>query len=158
MRRLTMITPMLAIAFAVPAFAQQSNVVEPLARQQAEAIVLQYLTAVNQGDAQAVAALYTPDAIDINPFGKFQAPSTQSQELTERVHKMGLTLSAKVDDVEPLFGGQGAIVTAPYTSTFTNPAIPPGRGNMLFVLEHIGDSWKIRAITASRSLPAAPPK
>jgi hypothetical protein len=59
MRRLTMITPMLAIAFALPAFAQQSNVVEPLARQQAEAIVLQYLTAVNQGDAQAVAALHT---------------------------------------------------------------------------------------------------
>ena len=55
------------------------------------------------------------------------------------MHKLGLILTAKVDDVEPIFGGQGAIVTAPYTGTFTDPSIPPGRGNMLLVLERAGE-------------------
>ena len=41
---------------------------------------------------------------------------------------------------------------------FADPAIPPGRGNMLLVLVRVGESWRIRAITASRLVSIAPTK
>jgi ketosteroid isomerase-like protein len=154
MRYSMMITSMLVIAYTVPAFAQQTSVADSQTRQQAEAVLKQYTDAVNNGDAAALGAVYTPNALDINPLGILKDPGAH---FDEKAHKLGLILTAKVDDVEPIFGGQGAIVTAPYTSTFTDPAIPPGRGNMLLVLERAGESWKIRAISASRLLaPAAP--
>lgn len=157
MRYSMRITSLLVIAYTVPAFAQQTSVADSRTRQQAEAVLMQYTDAVNNGDTAALGAVFAPNALDINPFGILKDPGTHFEE-TERVHKMGLILTAKVDDVEPIFGGQGAIVTAPYTSKFTDPAIPPGRGNMLLVLERAGESWKIRAISASRLLPAAPAK
>ena len=71
--------------------------------------------------------------------------AAQIQIYIEPVHKRGLTLTPKVDDVEPLFGGQGVVATAPYTGVFTNdPGSPHVQGNLLFVLEHVGDGWKIR--------------
>src|SRR4051812_34618030 len=157
MRPLMMTASMLMVALASPAFAQQTNVADQQMHQQAEAIVTQYVDALNKGDAQAYAALFAPNAIDINPFGKFKNAGTQLQDSSGMVHKMGLTLTVKVDDVESIFGGQGAVATAPYTGTFTNnPATPQVRGNLLFVLERAGESWKIRAQTASRLAPAAP--
>ncbi len=158
MRYSMMITSMLVIAYTVPAFAQQTSVADSQTRQQAEAVLKQYTDAVNNGDTAALGAVFAPNALDINPFGIVKDPDTHF-EVTEKVHKLGLILTAKVDDVEPIFGGQGAIVTAPYTGTFTDPSIPPGRGNMLLVLERAGERWKIRAISASRLLaPAAPAK
>ena len=163
MRHSMMIGPMLAIAFAVPAFAQQTNMADQQMRRQVEAIVKQYVDTLNRGDEQAYAALFAPNAITITPFGKDKKTSEPDQSaqfresVVEKVHSMGLALTAEVDDVEPIFGGQGAMATASYTGTFTNtPATPQVRGNMLFVLEHAGDSWKIRVQTASRLAPAAP--
>src|SRR4051794_10193633 len=101
-----MIMPLLALAFTTPAFSQQTNAVDQQTRQKAEAIVMQYVDALNKGDGQAYGALYAPNAIDINPFGKYRMTGTQAQEAVEMPHKLGLNLSAKVDDVESLFGGQ----------------------------------------------------
>ena len=156
MPRLT-IMPVLAFAFATPAFSQQTNAVDAQTRQKAEALVMQYVDALNKGDGRAYGALYAPNPIDINPFGKYRMTGMQAQEAVEMPHKLGLTLSAKVDDVESLFGGQGVVVTAPYTATFSNnPATPQVRGNMLFLLERAGTDWKIRIQTASRLAPNAP--
>jgi len=146
----------LAIAFAVPAFAQQTNAVDPQMRQQVEAVVMKYVDAINNGDGQAVAALYGANPISIDPRGK-STTAAQIQNTIEAVHKRGLTLAAKVDDVEALFGGQGVVATAPYTGTFANdPGSPHVQGNFLFVLERAGDGWKIRIFTASRLVPPAP--
>jgi hypothetical protein len=91
-------------------------------------------------------------------MGKIRNVGTQMRESTEKVHKLGLTMAMKVDDVEPVFGGQGLLVTASYKINFTKaPNIPPGQGNTLFVLERAGENWKIRAIAASRLI-APPPK
>jgi len=151
-----MITLMLVLAFSGRIFAQQTNVADQTTRQQAEAIVMKYVDIINNGDAKAYTELFLPNAIDINPFGKFKKTGAQAPASLEITHKLGLTLKAKVDDVEPIFGGQGVLATAPYTGTFTNnPTTPNVRGNMLFVLEREGGSWKIRAQTASRLAPSA---
>src|SRR5689334_18221475 len=105
MRCSMIIGPMLAIAFAVPAFAQQTNVADQQMRRQIEAIVNQYVNALNRGDAQASAALFAPNAIAINTFGKYKKTSEQFRKsVVEKVHSMGLALTAEIDDVEPIFG------------------------------------------------------
>ena len=56
----------LAISFAVPALAQQKHTV---ASQIDEQIVKKFDQAFNNGDAAAVAALYTEDAVQVTPQG-----------------------------------------------------------------------------------------
>jgi ketosteroid isomerase-like protein len=56
----------LAISFAVPAFAQQKDAA---ASQIDEQIVKKFDEAFNNGDAAAVAALYTEDAVQVTPQG-----------------------------------------------------------------------------------------
>jgi uncharacterized protein (TIGR02246 family) len=56
----------LAISFALPAFAQEQNTVDPEVRQQIEAVIVRYDEAFNRHDAAAIAALYTQDAVEMN--------------------------------------------------------------------------------------------
>jgi ketosteroid isomerase-like protein len=56
----------LAISFAVPVFAQQKDAA---ASQIDEQIVKKFDEAFNNGDAAAVAALYTEDAVQVTPQG-----------------------------------------------------------------------------------------
>ena len=145
----------LLAGFVIPAFAQ----VDQHMREQAETIVTQYVSALNKADKQAYAALFAANAIEINPFGKHKNTGGRFADVVDTPRQLGLTLSTKVEDVQPIFGGEGVLATAPYTASFTNnPATPQVRGNLLFVLERAGDGWKIRAVTASRLAPNAPAK
>jgi hypothetical protein len=152
---------MLALTLTMPAFSQSTAGVDQQVRQKAEAIVTQYVEALNKGDGQAHAALFTPNGIEINPFGKHRVTEAQAQENVDLPHNLGLILSAKADDVEPLSGGRDIVVTAPFNATFTkNPDTPQARGNLFFVLERAGagDDWKIRVVTSSRLAANAPAK
>ena len=146
----------LAVGLAFPASAQQ---ISPTGRQQAEAVLTQYASAVTNGDAAALDALYAPNAIDISPFGKLEDASPRAQH-SEKTKEMGLVFQVgKIEDAEPIFDGQGILVTAGYTANFTNePKIPPGRGYLLAVLERSGQNWKIRAVSTTRLGFPAPPK
>jgi len=53
----------LAIAFALPTFAQEQNAVDLQVRQQIKAVLVKYNEAVNKQDAAAIAALFTEDAL-----------------------------------------------------------------------------------------------
>lgn len=157
-RRPMMMVAVLAFGLALPAFAQQTNAVDQQTRQQVEAIVMKYTDALNSGDGQAMANLYGPNPISITPTGK-NTTTAGIQENVEMVHKRGLTISAKIDGVQPILGGQGVVATAPYTGVFTkDPGSPHVQGNFLFVLEHAGGDWKLRAFTASRLVPAVSAK
>ena len=54
-----------AIGFVVPALAQEQNAVDPEIRQQIEAVVMQFDETFKKHDAAAIAALYTPDAVQV---------------------------------------------------------------------------------------------
>jgi hypothetical protein len=68
-----------AISFALPTFAQEQSAVDPEAREEIEAVAMQFVEAYNKHDAAATAALYTqdgalavvswPDAMDYWHFG-----------------------------------------------------------------------------------------
>jgi ketosteroid isomerase-like protein len=59
----------LAIGLAVPTFAQQKDAADPLIRQQLDALGQKYDEAFNNGDAVALAALYTEDGIEVTNTG-----------------------------------------------------------------------------------------
>jgi ketosteroid isomerase-like protein len=53
----------LAIGFAVPTLAQQKDTVDPKIEQQIRMLATKYDSAINRHDADAIAALYTQDAV-----------------------------------------------------------------------------------------------
>jgi uncharacterized protein (TIGR02246 family) len=79
-RRLRFALTALAISLTAPAPAQENNTVEPQVRQQIEALNQKYDEAFNQNDAEAVAVLFTADAVEAGPEG---AASGQ-QEIEDR--------------------------------------------------------------------------
>jgi ketosteroid isomerase-like protein len=67
--RLVLILAGLAISFAWPAFAQQTNTPDPELRQRLLAVVKKHGEAINNNDAAACAALFTEDAVLVNDTG-----------------------------------------------------------------------------------------
>jgi hypothetical protein len=59
----------LVVGFGGPTRAQEKNAVDPQVRQEVEALNLKYDEAFNQNDAEAVAALFTADAVETGPEG-----------------------------------------------------------------------------------------
>jgi hypothetical protein len=59
----------LAISFAVPAFAQQKDTVDPQIIEQLDALGKKFDEAWNNNDAAALAALYTEDAVLVTDTG-----------------------------------------------------------------------------------------
>ena len=53
----------LAISFAFPTFAQQTNTPDPQLRQRLLAVIEKHADTMNKNDAAAAAALFTEDAI-----------------------------------------------------------------------------------------------
>jgi hypothetical protein len=111
-----LIMAVLALGFAIPAFAQQTNTVDQQTRQQVEGIVARIAETLSKADGQGYLALFATNAISISAFGK--STGQQIGDL-EDARKMGVTFSAKVDDVEPIFGGQGVLLPSPLPSPIT---------------------------------------
>src|SRR5580704_19146064 len=59
----------LAIGFAVPAFAQQKDTVDPQTIEQIDALAKKFDEAFDNGDAAALASLFTDDAVFVTPGG-----------------------------------------------------------------------------------------
>jgi hypothetical protein len=110
-----MIVPGIAFLFTGPAFAQQTDA---QTRNQVEAVIMKSIDSLNKGDGRSGAELQTADAVRITPFGKFTG--AQILENTEKMHKLGLALTVRIDDVQLLPGGQLAIATGSYTGGFAN--------------------------------------
>jgi uncharacterized protein (TIGR02246 family) len=60
----------LAISFALPTYTQQKDTLDPEVRQQIEAALMKFNEAYNKHDATAIAALFTPDAVQVLDWGE----------------------------------------------------------------------------------------
>ena len=146
------------VSLATTALAQQSSQVDTQTLQQTAAFVQKFDQALSNGDHAALSSFYMPGALVITPFGKLEDAKTDFH-VADQLHEMGGRETSRVEDVQPVFNGQGLLVTAAYTLTFApDRNIPTAHGYYLFVLEKTGDEWKIRASSASRLAPSAPPK
>jgi ketosteroid isomerase-like protein len=79
----------LAISFALPTFAQQTNTPDPQLRQVIDALTKKTDEAYNNGDAASMAALYTEDAVlvtDTGPIYGREAIEKHYVDLFQRIH------------------------------------------------------------------------
>ena len=67
--RLLLILAGFAIGFAFPALAQQTNPPDPKLRETLSTFITKYGEAFNNGDAAALAAFYTVDALEVTDSG-----------------------------------------------------------------------------------------
>ncbi len=79
----------LAIRFALPTFAQQTDPPDPQLRQRLLAVIEKHADAMNKNDAAAAAALFTEDAIyltDRGPINGREAIEKMYADLFQKVH------------------------------------------------------------------------
>jgi uncharacterized protein (TIGR02246 family) len=128
----------LAISFALPISAQQ-NTVDPEVRQQIEAVLRQFDEAFNKHDAAAIAALFTPEAVEMFPF---EAPTTisgqqaiQKRYEAEASESSASNMTHKLVQVYPV----GDDICA-----FTDYSVMMWKGHSLAIYVRDADTWKIR--------------
>jgi len=153
MLRSLMIMPMLTIALAMPAAAQQIS--EQDARRAAESFVETFLKAAQKKDAAGLAALYTEDALLITPDGPISGRAA-----IEKWHAEGFKVftqeAAKLDQVE-VIGDGVRWRTGTWAGTFQGPhgsLQVKGYWATTDVLR--GNTWKIRMEVDNMTPPPAP--
>jgi uncharacterized protein (TIGR02246 family) len=129
----------LAIGFALPGLGQEQNAVDPEVRQQIEAVLRQFDEAFNKHDAAAIAALFTPEAVEMFPF---EAPTTisgqqaiQKRYEAEASESSASNMTHKLVQVYPV----GDDICA-----FTDYSVMMWKGHSLVVYVRDADTWKIR--------------
>ena len=140
----------LAISFAVPAFAQQKDTA---ASQIDEQIVKKFDEAFNNGDAAAVAALYTEDAVQVTPQGPVFGREAIEKLFTGMFQQGHYSNHLNKDDQGSphMIGTAGDEVWRTGEWSFTvqgksgDPIKLKGYWSAINVRE--GDAWKIQMLT-----------
>jgi uncharacterized protein (TIGR02246 family) len=150
-----------AISFTVPTFAQQTNTADPQIAQQRDlrgdpnalgeftALGLKMDEAFSKNDANALAALFTEDAVLVAPDGMSFGRQAIQKRYTESFRRWPVTTSS----------GQGSSLNAIDNAAWatgkwwttrqgqTAPKFENGFWSAIYVRE--GDAWKIRLFTIS---------
>ena len=140
----------LAIGFALPTFAQQKYTSDPQLRQAVDVLTRKTDEAYNNGDAAAMAALYTEDAVlvtDAGPIYGREAIEKHYANLFQKIHFINHISQA--DQSSPhIIGttGNEAWSNGKWSQTIKGEKIGPiqlkGYWSSITVRE--GDSWKKR--------------
>ena len=135
--RLLLAFTALAIGFAVPVLAQENNTIDPAVRQQIEAVNMKYDEAYSKGDAAAIVARYTQDAVEV--WGWASGGVASGWQAIEERYKMRFgTLSRKLVQVYAIGNDICAI------SEFSHVYRQGSKGYSVTIYVREGDDWKIR--------------
>jgi ketosteroid isomerase-like protein len=147
--RLLLAFTALAIGFAVPVLAQEKNTIDPAVRQQIEAVNMKYDEAYNKGDAAAIVARYTQDAVEV--LGWASGGVASGWQAIEERYKIRFaatastpdTLSRKLVQVYAIGNDICAI------SEFSHVYRQGSKGYSVTIYVREGDDWKIRMAYAN---------
>jgi uncharacterized protein (TIGR02246 family) len=133
----------LALLVSMPACAQEPSDTE------VKAVITKFFKAFNSGNVDETAALWSPDAVDINVNGMISG-KTQLDARIAAEFKMGLKLDHTIERVQ--VGKNMAWAAGPYTVTIPGKdgASTEIHGAWLHVLKRDGGSWKIQAASFTR--------
>jgi uncharacterized protein (TIGR02246 family) len=154
----------LGISFAVPAFAQQTNMLDPQLRQALGALGQKYHEAYANNDAAALAALYTWDAIIVTPqgpvYGRDAIENWYADEF-ERWHPKNHIDKVDPDSIRLIgTGGDAVWSNGEWRETIQDPngGLIESKGYWSAIDVREGDTWKIRLDTFNVTpAPAATP-
>jgi uncharacterized protein (TIGR02246 family) len=143
------------VVLGLAAPSDPSEQVDPQMRQAAENLAAQWQEAINRGDTKAAAALFAPDAVEVNVYGR--QTGHEIEEEGRKVHEMGVKLKTTVEEVKPLASGQMMLVTGTFQVSYTdNPTTRNAHGNWLRLMEKQGSTWKIIAQSLTRQAQPVP--
>jgi uncharacterized protein (TIGR02246 family) len=127
-----------AIGFVVPTLAQEQISVDPEVRQQIEAVHMKFVDAQNKGDAAAIAALFTQDAVQLW-YGLSAGGLASGQEAIEKRYKATFAapnpIDSKILQIYPI--GNDICVIAEYK-------VPMWKGHAVTIYGRDAETWKIR--------------
>jgi ketosteroid isomerase-like protein len=148
--RLAVALMWLAISFAVPAFTQQKDTVDPQIIEQLATLNQKYDDAFNNGDAVAMAATFTEDAVLVNDTGPVygrEAIGKYYAELFKQVHFSDH--NCKSDQYPPRIIGTArneAWSSGEWSTTIHGQNFGPirSKGYVSSIAVREGDVWKKR--------------
>jgi ketosteroid isomerase-like protein len=145
----------LAISFALPTLAQQTNTPDPELRQMIDAFAKKYAEAVNNNDATAIASLYTEDGVFVTSEGP-----KYGREVIEKFyadlfrHFHFSNYSSKADQYSPhLIGttGNETLEIGEWGCTVEGNGGSPVqlKGYYSSIYIRAGSDWKISMVTSN---------
>jgi len=141
----------LAICFALPTFAQQTNTPDPQLRQKLVDAIKKHTDALDKNDDAAVAANFTEDGVFVTPSGTFFGREAIEKKYAEDF-KQGFRSSkntATPDDDSPHIIGTGSNemwATGKWTATVQGKDWGPAEATGYWSVFREGDDWKIRML------------
>ena len=139
----------LAISFAIPAFAQQKEAVDPKTAQQIHALAAKFNEAFNKHDPAAVAALYTEDAVWKTYHGNYHGRKRIEQGYADWSFKRWNKHNWVTTISEVIRVGNEVRATGTWSCDLTTGEGAAGadNGHCRWVIVREGDTWKIREET-----------
>ena len=151
----------LAISFALPTFAQQTNTPDPQLREKLIAAIKKHTDALDKNDATAVAAVFTEDGILVTPDGPISGRESIEKYYVGVFKQVQLSNNlAPVDDDSPhIIGTDGNEMwaTGKWSATVKGQNFGPVEAKGYWSVIREGDDWKIRMLTFNQTpAPATP--
>ena len=143
----------LAISFALPAFAQQTDKPDPQLRERLTAVIQKHADAFNKNDAAAAAACFTDDAVlvtDRGPINGREAIEKWYADLFKNV-----SFSDQIITIDPdsphIFGTDGKVIwaTGAWSSTIKGENFGPTPIKGYWSVVREGDDLKIRMLCSN---------
>ena len=141
----------LAISFALPTFAQQTNTPDPQLREKLVAAIKKHTDALDKNDAAAVAANFTEDGIYVTATGpvngreaieKYHADLFKQVQLSDNL----VTVDADSPHIVGTDGKQ-MWATGAWSATVKGQNFGPTQVKGYWTVIREGDDWKIRNLT-----------
>jgi uncharacterized protein (TIGR02246 family) len=123
------------------------------------AIADQYVKATLAGDAKAIAALYTEDAVEMPPNEPVVKGRAAIQQMYEKSFKGAKIGSFVISHIESRSSGDTGYDTGTYRQSIT----PAGgmeikdTGKYVVILKRVSGSWKVAYAIYNSDLPPPPP-
>ena len=148
----------LAISFALPIFAQQTNTPDPQLRQRYIALVKKYDDALNKNDAAAVAAFFTEDGVymsDRGPVIGRPAIEKYHADLFKQFHLSNSLITVDEDSPHMIGTASNELwATGVWSATIQGQNFGPIQIKTYWSVIREGDDWNIRMLSP---VPAATP-
>ena len=148
----------LAISFALPIFAQQTNTPDPQLRQRYIALVKKYDDALNKNDAAAVAAFFTEDGVymsDRGPVVGREAIEKWHADLFKQFHLSNSLITVDEDSPHMIGTASNELwATGVWSATIQGQNFGPIQIKTYWSVIREGDDWNIRMLSL---VPAATP-
>jgi uncharacterized protein (TIGR02246 family) len=143
----------LAISFALPTFAQQTNTPDPQLRQKLVDVIAKHADAMNKNDAAAAAACFTQDAVyvtDRGPINGREAIEKWYADLFQKVQFSNHVITVDQDSPRIMgTDGKQMWATGAWSTTIKGENFGPTEIKGYWSVIREGDDWKIRMLTSN---------